>query len=244
MRTIAIAAAGIAILGGIVFLLSAETRPLRISIPSPTSGAAVLASPHVAGDEKMSLERIKLSVVYFVPRDRQELIKKDWADVIKKPLEEMRAFHRLQFHGRSELVYTVLPDPVIGEKNAAVYDGTDTNRGNPHAWTMIRDELNGRLGEIRDDDVGGGSFVVRLVLYEGVGALGGERQILVSSGYLKTDYTASVFSHELGHTFGLEDAYDYTSGAPQEEDVMGLGRQKPIGQVYLSEKAKQQLGIL
>lgn len=43
---------------------------------------------------------------------------------------------------------------------------------------------------------------------------------------------------------GLEDAYEYEHGSPLEEDIMGLGRNKPIGEAYLSEKAKRGMGIV
>ncbi|MDO8557978.1 MAG: hypothetical protein Q7S09_02160 [bacterium] len=242
-RTLIIAAAGIAALGGIVFLLIYETRSARVPAPSPMSASPVVrATPHVVGDEKVLLERVKLSVVYFVPRDRQELIRKDWTYTVEESLDLMRAFHRLQFHGKSDLVYEVAREPVIGEYDGAFYDGTDTNRGNPNAWGTVLAELDRRLGKTPSGQEG--TFAVRLVLYEGVGALGGDHQILASSGYLGTSYAATTFYHELGHTFGLKDAYNYESGAAYDEDVMGLGRQKPIGQVYLSDAVKRELGII
>ena len=240
-RTVIIAAAGIVALGGIVFLLFFEMRPVRVPTPSPTPVFPVVRKiPHAVGNEEVVLRRVKLYVVYFVPRDRQGFIKKDWAYAMEEALGLMRAFHRLQFHGKSDLTYEIAREPIIGEKDALFYDSVDTNRGNPHAWETVRDELKKRFGETGNEE---GIFPVRLVLYEGVGALGGNGQILVSSGYLGTNYTASTFYHELGHTFGLEDAYDYESGAASDEDVMGLGRQKPIGQVYLSDTAKRSLGI-
>lgn len=207
----------------------------HVTVPAGTE-------PHVAGDPSRTLSRVHIRALYVVPRDRADLAWSEWPGSLRDVLGYMRAFHALQFRGASELTYDVTPSIVFGEQDGAFYDNEDTNRGNPHAWETLKDELQRRFGFIQED---GMVFNVRVVFYEGVGALGGEDQVLVSSGYLRQPaaMAASILYHELGHTFGLSDAYEYEHGAPLDEDIMGLGRNKPIGETYLSEKAKQELGI-
>lgn len=240
IRTVLLVVAGVAAIGGTFVLLASKGReaPGKIPIVQPATSAQ---TPHVAGDENLTLENVVLDVTYFVPRDRQEFMLAEWRGSVEKAAEQVRAFHRLQFRDVSRLSYRIREKPVIGERDGFVYDSSDTNRGNPNAWETIREELRRRLGS---PEQAGETFTVRFVLYEGVGALGGVDQILISSGYLRTDYAASVVYHELGHTFGLKDAYTYDHGTPTDEDIMGLGRNRPIGQTYLSENAKRELGVL
>ncbi|MDP3963065.1 MAG: hypothetical protein Q8Q39_01065 [bacterium] len=240
MRTILIAIAGIAVIGGIVFFVEFGNPPGESPMPVPSVEG--VSRPHVVDDSSIGLDRIRLVVVYFVPAD--VIPWEGWRERIVPALQEMEAFHRLQFRGSSELVHEIYTETIVGERDSAFYDGSDTARGNPHAWEAVREELNRRLGALRQDD---GAFDARLVLFEGVGAVGGVDQILVSSGYLQSPVemprASAVFYHELGHVFGLKDAYTYEHGAPLDEDIMGLGRNRPIGQTYLSEKAKKELGI-
>ena len=245
-RVIVWVLSGAIIVGGAIFQF--EKMALYDALgPEPTpirSAQQPAATPHVAGDASLLLARVILHVVYVVPRDRTMLAWNGWEEKARPALEAVRAFHRLQFRGLSELTYEFVPGMVIGEQDGAVYDSSDTARGNPHAWQAIREELDRRMPLPTDKQ----TFHVRAVLYEGVGALGGENQIFISSAYLRNASTgfdpASVMYHELGHAFGLEDAYDYEHGAPSNEDIMGLGRQKPIGQAYLSDTAKKLLGII
>lgn len=228
------------------FLVSRDrAAPKRSPSPLPGDMVGMGVAPHVAGSSALLLSSVELSVLYFMPRDRTNLAWDGWREHAEKALKEMRAFHHLQFRGASQLSYTIQPEPIIGDHDGAFYDSGDTARGNLHAWETIREELARKLGDLPQKT---SSFQVHLVLYEGVGALGGDHQILVSSGYLRSPvervHASSVFYHELGHTFGLEDAYEYEHGTPLDEDIMGLGRNKPIGQVYLSEKAKEKLGIM
>ena len=240
MRTILIAIAGVVVLGGIVFFLGFGDLPHESA--TPVSSVEGEFRPHVVGDTALAIDRVKLSIVYFIPSDLPPW--EGWRNQLDPVLRQMQAFHRLQFRGASELTYEVRSEPVIGEHDSAFYDGADTRGGNPHAWETGREELTRRLGAMRQES---GAFEARLVLYEGVGAMGGRDQILVSSGYLQIPVelprASSVFYHELGHVFGLEDAYTYEHGTPLDEDIMGLGRNRPIGQTYLSEKAKKELGI-
>lgn len=231
---------GLAVLGGIVFFL--RFGRLFHESAAPTPLVERVSRPHVVGDPAIRLDRVHLIAVYFVPRDAEPW--REWRDHIEPVLRRVQAFHRLQFRDASVLTYAIHPEPVIGEYDTAWYDGSDTSFGNPHAWEIIRAELDRRLGAVRQGD---GIFEARLVLYEGVGALGGIDQILVSSGYLRSPIesirASAVFYHELGHVFGLKDAYTYEHGTPLDEDIMGMGRNRPIGQTYLSENAKKLLGI-
>jgi len=242
-RTLVWIAAGLAAAGGIFILLAGGSgMPGSPATTSPQSAPRVArVAPHRFGEPEILLETVFIEALYFVPRDRRALPEETWRPRLAEALEEMRAFHRLQFSGRSTLIWRIVPDAVSGNRDGAFYDGLDTSRGNPDAWERIGEELDRRLGPLPAPQ--NGALNIRLVLYEGVGALGGEQLILASSGYVGLPYASSVLYHELGHVFGLEDAYEYEHGTPLDEDIMGLGRNKPIGQAYLSEKAKRGMGL-
>lgn len=140
----------------------------------------VFQEPHRLGDAKRNIGRIRIAAVYFIPRDKQKDILPDWRDVITEHLEKTRAFHALQFQGRSDLAFSVYPEPVIGRLERLAYDTADTNRGNPKALLNISEELEERIfsfdGDLYQSDFWKkeeGIYPVLFILYEGVGAVGG-----------------------------------------------------------------------
>lgn len=138
------------------------------------------AAPHLAGDAQRTVERIRVSAVYFVPRDKEKDILDNWRAVLEEQLAKAQAFHSLQFQGRSSLVFSVYPEPIIGLDEHAVYDTADTNRGNPKALLNVSEELERRVfssgGDLHRPDFPNGAtgeYPVLFILYEGVGAIGG-----------------------------------------------------------------------
>jgi hypothetical protein len=194
--------------------------------------------PKPSADLKKGIE---VKAVYFVPKDKVSEVVPEWSLNAGQVLDEMQAFHNLQFGGKMNFQYGILPETIVGENNSVFYNGTDTGGGNPHAWSAVREELNRRLGEVSST----ATFSVRLVIYEGVGAMGGNDTVLVSSGYLRSKtyrpLAASIFYHELGHVMGLRDDYDYTTGSPRSDDIMGWGRIRPLGQTYISDANKKRI---
>lgn len=111
------------------------------------------------------------------------------------------------------------------------------------------------------------AYKVMAILYEGVGSSAtlfrtgtksinedtyvvedsGPPAFLVSRYYLGEpgfkDYGTTIFAHEFGHTLGLADAYNLVTSQPFSEDIMGLGRFRPIQHSYLSQDSKKVLGL-
>jgi hypothetical protein len=234
---IGIAAASLA---GIIVLLGFDA----CYAPRSAGRNIPLAATSTDANKKLPAS-VNIEVVYFIPKNMQDRVWPDWKTEAEKALQQMQAFHQLQFNGASKITYNIKPDPIIGEQDNYYYDGSDTHGGNLHAWGSVKGELERRLGASTGSD--SHAINARLVLYEGVGAMGGKDFILVSSGYLRSKYMApvasSVIYHELGHVLGLEDKYDSSTGTPFGEDIMGSGREHPIEETYISNEEKRELGM-
>lgn len=77
----------------------------------------------------------------------------------------------------------------------------------------------------------------------------GERPaLLVSIAFLaepnlKKRNGFTILAHEFGHTLGLADSRDETTGWPTSDDIMGQGSLRPLNLTYLSREAKGKLGL-
>lgn len=68
-------------------------------------------------DGRHSLERIQLTLVYFVPRDRRPL--PDWRDRVEYFRRRIQQFHAREFQGASILSASVLEEPFRSERDTA-----------------------------------------------------------------------------------------------------------------------------
>ena len=113
----------------------------------------------------------------------------------------------------------------------------------------------------------GGTFHPSVILYEGVGASAmllldtvpkdlpkshvvaiddSSAPAFLISDYFFTgdsykDYGTTFFAHEFGHIIGLVDAYTGDTGFSTSEDIMGMGRFKPLNATYLDDSSKKLL---
>lgn len=135
---------------------------------------------HFYGDTGRPLGEIMVYAVYFVPENKKALIAENWRGLLETNLAKLRAFHSVQFGGRSQTQYRIYPDPVVGMSESTAYDTDDTANGNPRALITIAQELEKRVfnssgDRFRSDFAGRpiDAYPVMMVLYEGVGASGG-----------------------------------------------------------------------
>lgn len=198
--------------------------------------------------DDFKIDKVNLKIFYFVPKDRQ--IDDGWKKIIKKSVNEIKVFHLKEFKGAGVLRYEIYPQIVRGLKNSEFYDGNNTFGGNPNAFENILKEINERVFQVggdlylesftKKDNYG---ITVKVFIYEGVGATGGHFTVLLAKDYLKTkNFGSAVFYHELMHTFGVPDFYDYQTNVDFSDDIMGSGREKPITETYIREDIKAKLG--
>lgn len=198
--------------------------------------------------EDFKIRKVNLKIFYFVPKNRKA--DSGWEKIIKSSVNEIKAFHLKEFKGAGILRTEIYPLVILGLKNAEFYDGDDTSGGNPNALENILKEINERVfknkGDLYLEDFvkkNNYEMTVKVFIYEGVGATGGHFTVLLAKDYLKTkNFGSTVFYHELMHTFGVPDFYDYQTNLDFSDDIMGSGREKPINETYIRKDIKEKLG--
>ncbi|TSC62098.1 MAG: hypothetical protein G01um101448_482 [Parcubacteria group bacterium Gr01-1014_48] len=226
-----------------------------IGVPVIYDGAKdVILNVHRADNAEQSISKIYISAFYFVPKNKKEDIFTGWSTTLQEKLEALMRFHTVELQEKSELTYTIYPEPIIGRLNNIEYDTFITQHGNPEALRHVVPEIESRVFEANGDlfrnDFGTipkDAYHVLVVMYEGVGSIGGDNIALISRTFLTSSEYApvseSLLAHEFYHTLGLPDAYTLPEGTVTSQDIMGLGRYTPIGQTYLSQKSLQALGL-
>lgn len=212
---------------------------------NPLRGSSQL---HYYEVDDFKINKVNLKIFYFVPKNRQA--DNQWEKIIKKSINEIKSFHLKEFKGAGILGSEIYPKIVYGLENAEFYDGNNTSKGNPNALENILKEVNKRVFQNNGDlylesfaKKNNNEMTVKIFIYEGLGAIGGHFTVLLAKDYLKTTiFGSTVFYHELMHTFGVPDFYDYQTNIPYSDDIMGSGREKPILETYIRNDIKEKLG--
>lgn len=200
------------------------------------------------------ISKIEIRAFYFVPRNKTERIVDGWRAPLNSALQKLTVFHSQQLQGRSEVWYKIYPEPIVGLKDSIDYDTDNTQYGNPQALLAISEELeqrvlnpSGNLYNYGFSQAEPESRLVMMILYEGVGASGTEKAAIVSREFLTDpEYVntgVSVFVHEFYHTIGLVDGYTIPEAIPTTEDIMGLGKTRPIDRTYVQKSSLKKLGL-
>lgn len=243
--------------------------------------------PHLYRNTEKKIDKIKIFVFYFIPKNKTNQVVDNWHQILEKKLKMLQEFHALQFQGRSEVVFEIYPEPVVGLKDNLDYDTTVTQYGNPHALVNVSEEIEKRVfsedGDLFRSDFSiavSGVYPVLGVLYEGVGAIGGIvkessedkiKQTAKELGFIESavfstgvksvegffllsrlfltdeeyaDFASTLFTHEFYHTLGIPDAYkNFPKDTPTSQDIMGLGRQRPLDKTFIERGTLKELGL-
>ncbi len=158
---------------GVIFTLAMVFRSSQAA-PIPPSPRI-----HVYKNPDASIGRIRVKAFYAVPNNKKA--DPAWQNQLSRALDDSAKFHELQFHGLSKLNYDVFKAPVMLQHDDAFYDTTSTGAGNPHALINVGEELEQRVmrssGDLYDAAFAAtdpNEYNVMAILYEGVGASGGE----------------------------------------------------------------------
>lgn len=210
--------------------------------------------PHYFNQPRQSIETIEIKAFYVVPKNKTDRAIPDWQKIIEESLQKLAAFHRVQLRGLSSLIFQVYPKIVIGREENSVYDTEVTEHGNPAALRTIGKELEERVfarsGDLYRENFSAAkpnTYQVLYIIYEGVGASGSENIAILSRAFLTDPQYAlrgqTYLVHEFYHTLGLPDAYDIPSAVPAKDDLMGSGRERPLGQTYISHEYIKGFGL-
>lgn len=211
------------------------------------------ATPHIYNSPSQSIANIEILALYFVPKNKTHQQIDNWKEILEKNIKQLQEFHDLQFQGRSKVSYKILGKPVTGNKINLEYDTNVTQHGNPEGLRRISNELVYRFssqGDLYQPELvnkDSSAYKVILILYEGVGASGGEDVALVSRTFFTdpqySNIAATTMVHEFYHTLGLPDAYEIPSAMPTSLDIMGLGLLRPLERNYISRESLKGMGI-
>lgn len=108
-------------------------------------------------DGKYETSSIEVTVVYFVPADREPLI--DWRDRADYYCRRIRQFHAREFQGQSELQTIVHPEPLISQQSTSQLREGDANA----IYYRTLEETDRRISFAEER---GDAFPILLVLSE------------------------------------------------------------------------------
>ncbi|EMI19498.1 secreted protein [Rhodopirellula maiorica SM1] len=111
-------------------------------------------------DGKYDTSKIKVTVVYFVPADRQPL--SDWKDRVQYYARRLEQFHAREFGDQSKLTMVVHPEPFVSKENTETLREGDANK----IYFRTLGEVDRTLAFAKDDPSDRDAFPILLVLSE------------------------------------------------------------------------------
>jgi len=150
---------------------------LRNRFSPPQKNTAAISVPHRYEDTSKSIRMIQVTAVYFVPKDAVSI--PEVIPVVEEAMEKIRRFHASQFAESSMLTYTVVPQPVRGERGSDYYDileipGLTAFEQTTEKLNRISDELE-RRGIVSTHDLTS-VYPIEYIFFEGVGLGGGHHE--------------------------------------------------------------------
>ncbi len=213
-----------------------------------------IKTSHFYRDPKRTLGEIEIFAFYFIPQNKIKAQISNWRELLEGNLKKLQEFHSVQFQERSKITYEIHPEAITGLRENLFYDTDVTQHGNPEGLRRVAEEIEMRALRPEGDQFWQdfakdepGVYKVMLIMYEGVGAAGSENVAFVSSRFLSDPQyrtiSASIMAHEFYHTLGIPDGYELESAIPTSQDLMGLGRLRPIEKTYISRETLKRMGL-
>lgn len=219
--------------------------------------------PHFYNNDQVSIEKIKITVFYFIPKDALTKKQDNWKEITEKHLRNLIDFHTVIFENTSKITYEFFPEIITGEKTTKEYESLFENNEND-ALIPVQEEItkrvltpDGNLYNLKDKPKGNTTRNVYLVIFEGNGAAGNGNFALVSRAYLTDkayeEIGSTFLAHEFYHTLGLPDNYiilprvysdtEQTKVSyPTYKDIMGIVT-IPLPYTYIDEDSLKKMGL-
>ena len=128
---------------------------LLLALAHVLSPFAMAGEPLRTYDGKYSISTIRITVVYFVPRDRTPL--PDWRERVQYFCRRVEQFHAREFQGQSQLTTAIQEQPFVSDKDSAALRAGDAD----YIFFQTLGEVQSRLGFTRGADE---TFPILLVL--------------------------------------------------------------------------------
>lgn len=177
-------------IGAAVFFSAALlTAPQRAALPPSVFGNGASAGSfippfHVYGNRAVSLERIEVRVVYFVPKDDQDGdragerkgVEEDFREVAAYAegvlFPQLTAFHAREFSQTSQMEFSMYEKPFAGRLAREAYEKDFLNAGAQSPLRALELEVKQRLfqggGDVYDADFSvsaDGAYRILLIVY-------------------------------------------------------------------------------
>ena len=141
---------------------------------------AAKPSAHFYGDTAASIGKIRIKVVYAVPKDKVGEVKGSLEDAVNSALSKTASFHFLQTRGLSKIQYEVFTEPVVLTEESSFYESTPGESLNHRGFAAVAEEIVRRIfkedGDLYDESFArfvASEYPVLGIIYEGPGAAGG-----------------------------------------------------------------------
>lgn len=211
------------------------------------------SQPHAFDSSHESIAEIRLTAVYFVPRNITPT--DQWYRLLEQELTRLQQFHAVQFRNRSNISYNIHPSVIRGALTNEAYDVDILQHDNPVVLRSVAGEITQALA--LDLSSASSPYQVLLVLFEGRGASGSKHLSLISRDFFERAdtrlYAGTFLAHEFYHALGIPDAYTTISKVYTEDisvdvelissrDIMGRVR-IPLEETYIAPVTLTAMGL-
>ena len=228
-----------------------------INTLSPTMAVnkkTIHLAPFYGVDASISINKLNIIGVMFVPKNITKQIKPEWSYNMDKIFARIKKFYEAQFEGNIEITYQVNSAPIKGEENIEDYY--------PEDFVEEIENKNQNLLKSNTHNV----WMIYLVedpnfklLVKGGGNLGGLARLNASTqGEFWLDNDAAITgtygitgsAHEFGHALGIPHPWDLSININHDPnfgnvpgDIMGYSPYPDLDKNYIRDDIKKVMGL-
>lgn len=234
--------------------LKSAQNPTITSIPTPKTGKKnIHLYPFYGADPNISINKLNIIGVMFVPKNITSQIKPEWLTNMEKIFARIKKFYETQFENNIEITYQVITIPIKGEEdienyypNTLVQEIEQNNqnlvKGNTHnVWMVYLVRDSDKKLNLKGGNLGGLARLNASTQYE---------FWLDNEGTFADSYGITGSAHEFGHALGIPHPWDLPININHDPnfgnvpgDIMGYSSYKDLDKNYIRDDIKKEMGL-